>query len=542
MPLSRRDFLNTSALTSAAVLTTPLWAYAKVAAFEFEEATLAGLQEKMKTGALTARALTRAYLDRIESVDRSGPRLRSLLETNPEALALADSLDRERKAKGPRGPLHGIPVLLKDNIDTRDKLTTTAGSLALEGSVPSRDSFVAERLRAAGAILIGKANMSEWANIRSSKSSSGWSARGGQCLNPYVLDRNPCGSSSGSGTAAAANLVAVAIGTETDGSIVCPSNNCGLVGIKPTLGLVSRAGIIPIAHSQDTAGPMCRTVRDAAVVLSAIAGVDPRDAETQASAEHAHADYASFLDPNGLKGARIGVFRKTFGFHASVDRLMEDALAEMKRQGAVLVDPADIPHSGEYDDSELEVLLYELKADLNAYLASLGSGARVRTLADVIRFNEENKDREMPYFGQDLFLKAEEKGPLTDKAYLEALEKNRRLSRAEGIDAVMSAHTLDAIVAPTGGPAWTTDCVNGDHFGGGSSTPAAVAGYPSITVPAGAVFGLPVGISFIGRAWGEPVLLRLAYAYEQATRHRTPPRFLERVTAGRMRPASELHG
>ena len=539
---SRRDFLNASAFTSAAVLTTPLWAYAKVAAFEFEEATLAGLQEKMNTGALTARALTRAYLDRIESMDRSGPRLRSLIETNPDALALADSLDRERKAKGPRGPLHGIPVLLKDNIDTHDKLTTTAGSLALEGSIPARDSFVAERIRAAGAILIGKANMSEWANIRSSKSSSGWSARGGQCLNPYVLDRNPCGSSSGSGTAAAANLVAVAIGTETDGSIVCPSNNCGLVGIKPTLELVSRAGIIPIAHSQDTAGPMCRTVRDAAIVLSAIAGVDPRDAETQASAGRAHADYASFLDPAGLKGARVGVFRKTFGFHASVDRLMEDALAEMKRQGAVLVDPADIPHSGEYDESELEVLLYELKADLNSYLASLGSGARVRTLADVIRFNEENKDREMPYFGQDLFLRAEEKGPLTDNAYVEALEKNRRLSRAEGIDAVMNEHTLDAIVAPTGGPAWTTDCVNGDHFGGGSSTPAAVAGYPSITVPAGAVFGLPVGISFIGRAWSEPVLLRLAYAYEQATRHRTPPRFLDRVTAGRMRPASELHG
>jgi amidase len=334
----------------------------------------------------------------------------------------------------------------------------------------------------------------------------------------------------------------VAIGTETDGSIVCPSNNCGLVGIKPTLGLVSRAGIIPIAHSQDTAGPMCRTVRDAAIVLSVIAGVDPRDTETQASAGRAHADYASFLDPAGLQGARIGVFRKTFGFHASVDRLMEDALAEMKRQGAVLVDPADIPHSGEYDESELEVLLYELKADLNAYLASLGSGARVRTLADVIRFNEENKDREMPYFGQDLFLKAEEKGPLTDKAYVEALEKNRRLSRAEGIDAVMGEHRLDAIVAPTGGPAWTTDCVNGDHFGGGSSTPAAVAGYPSITVPAGAVFSLPVGISFIGRAWSEPVLLRLAYAYEQTTRHRTPPRFLERVAADGGRPASELHG
>jgi amidase len=536
MPVTRRDFLNTGALTSAAILTTPLWAYAKVPAFEFEEATLAGLQEKMKTGALTARALTRAYLDRIETLDRSGPRLRSFLETNPEALALADALDRERRAKGPRGPLHGIPVLLKDNIDTHDKLTTTAGSLALAGSVPPRDSFVAERLRAAGAILVGKANMSEWANIRSSKSSSGWSARGGQCLNPYVLDRNPCGSSSGSGTAAAANLVAVAIGTETDGSIVCPSNNCGLVGIKPTLGLVSRAGIIPIAHSQDTAGPMCRTVRDAAILLSAIAGVDPRDAETQASAGHANADYASFLDPAGLKGARIGVFRKTFGFHASVDRLMEDALAEMKRQGAVLVDPADIPHSGEYDESELDVLLYELKADLNAYLASLGSSARVRTLADVIRFNEENKDREMPYFGQDLFLKAEEKGPLTDKAYVEALEKNRRLSRAEGIDAVMNEHTLDAIVAPTGGPAWTTDCVNGDHFGGGSSTPAAVAGYPSITVPAGAVFGLPVGISFIGRAWSEPVLLRLAYAYEHATHRRTPPRLLERVMAAERVP------
>jgi amidase len=428
-------------------------------------------------------------------------------------------------------------VLLKDNIDTRDKLTTTAGSLALEGSVPSRDSFVAERLRAAGAILVGKANMSEWANIRSSKSTSGWSARGGQCLNPYVLDRNPCGSSSGSGTAAAANLVAVAIGTETDGSIVCPSNNCGLVGIKPTLGLVSRAGIIPIAHSQDTAGPMCRSVRDAAIVLSAIAGVDPRDAETQAGAGHTHADYTTFLDASGLKGARIGVFRKTFGFHAAVDRLMEDALAELNRQGAILVDPADIPHAGEYDDTELEVLLYELKADLNAYLASLGPGARVKTLADVIRFNEENKDREMPFFGQDLFLKAQEKGPLTDTPYVEALAKNRRLSRAEGIDAVMNGHRLDAIVAPTGGPAWTTDCVNGDHFGGGSSTPAAVAGYPSITVPAGAVFGLPVGISLIGRAWSEPVLLRLAYAYEQATRHRRPPRFLERLElTGRLTP------
>src|SRR5262245_29866254 len=351
---NRRDFLKKSTLATATVLATPRWTHATVAGFEFEEATLTALQDRMKAGSLTARALTRAYLDRIEALDRSGPRMRSILETNPEALAIADSLDRERKAKGPRGPLHGIPVLLKDNIDTRDKLTTTAGSLALEGSVPSRDSFVAERLRAAGAILVGKANMSEWANIRSSKSTSGWSARGGQCLNPYVLDRNPCGSSSGSGTAAAANLVAVAIGTETDGSIVCPSNNCGLVGIKPTLGLVSRAGIIPIAHSQDTAGPMCRTVRDAAIILSVIAGVDPRDAETQASASHTSPDYTRFLDPAGLKGARIGVFRKAFGFHSAVDKLMEEALAEMKRQGAVLVDPADIPHSGEYDETELE--------------------------------------------------------------------------------------------------------------------------------------------------------------------------------------------
>ncbi len=530
---NRREFLRSGTFTSAAVLTSPVWARTTGStALELEEATLAVLQERMTTGALTARALTGAYLDRIAALDRRGPRLRSILESNPEALAIADSLDRERKAKGPRGPLHGIPVLLKDNIDTHDGLTTTAGSLALEGSIPPRDSFVAERLRAAGAILIGKANMSEWANIRSSSSSSGWSARGGQCVNPYVLDRNPCGSSSGSGTAVAANLVAVAIGTETDGSIVCPSNNCGLVGIKPTLGLVSRAGIIPIAHSQDTAGPMCRSVHDAAVVLSAIAGPDPRDPETGASRGHIHADYATFLDAAGLKGARVGVFRKVFGFHAAVDKLMEEALAEMKRQGAVLVDPADIPHAGEYDKSELEVLLYELKADLNAYLASLGPATRVRTLQDVIRFNEENKDREMPYFGQDLFLKAQEKGPLTDTAYVEALEKNRRLSRAEGIDAVMEQHRLDAIVAPTGGPAWTTDCVNGDHFGGGSSTPAAVAGYPNITVPAGAVFGLPVGISFMGRAWSEPVLLRLAYAYEQATRHRQAPRFLERVTAG----------
>ena len=490
-----------------------------------EEATIDGLQEQMKAGTLTARRLTQAYLDRIEALDRKGPALRSVIETNPEALAIADGLDAERKAKGPRGPLHGIPILIKDNLDTADRMTTTAGSLALAGSVPLRDSFVAERLREAGAVLLGKANLSEWANIRSTHSSSGWSGRGGQCRNPYALDRNPCGSSSGSGSAVSANLCAAAIGTETDGSIVCPSNANGLVGIKPTLGLVSRAGIIPIAHSQDTAGPMTRTVRDAAILLAAIAGVDPRDAAT-ADAGRAPKAYASFLDEAGLRGARIGVARKFFGFHPEVDRIMEGALAEMKRRGAELVDPADIPHTGEYDESELTVLLYELKADLNAYLGSLGPKASVRTLADVIAFNEAHRTEEMPYFGQDLFIKAQEKGPLSDLAYVEALARNRRLAALEGIDAVMGKEKLDAIVAPTGGPAWMTDLVDGDHFGGGLSTPPAVAGYPHVTVPAGYVFGLPVGISFVGRAWSEPTLIKLAYAFEQATHARRAPRLL----------------
>jgi amidase len=490
-----------------------------------EEATIDGLQEQMKAGPLTARRLTQAYLDRIEALDRKGPALRSVIETNPEALAIAEGLDAERKAKGPRGPLHGIPILLKDNLDTADRMTTTAGSLALAGSIPLRDSFVAQRLREAGAVLLGKANMSEWANIRSNHSSSGWSARGGQCRNPYALDRNPCGSSSGSGTAVSASLCAAAIGTETDGSIVCPSNANGLAGIKPTLGLVSRAGIIPIAHSQDTAGPMTRTLRDAAILLGAIAGADPRDAAT-AEATRAPKDYTAFLDEGGLRGARIGVARKFFGFHAAVDRILEAALAEMKRRGAVLVDPADIPHTGEYDESEFTVLLYELKTDLNAYLATLGPGAPVRTLADVIAFNEAHHKEEMPYFGQETFIKAQEKGPLTDLAYVEALARNRRLAALEGIDAVMNEHKLDAIVGPTGGPAWTTDLVDGDHFGGGLSSPPAVAGYPHITVPAGYVFDLPVGMSFVGRAWSEPTLIKIAYSFEQATRARRAPRFL----------------
>jgi amidase len=492
---------------------------------EFEEATIAALEQKMQSGALSAKALTQAYLARIDALDRRGPILRSVIETNPDALSIAEALGAERKAKGPRGPLHGIPVLVKDNLDTADKMMTTAGSLALQGSIPARDAFVVERLRAAGAVILGKANLSEWANFRSTRSTSGWSARGGQCRNPYALDRNPCGSSSGSGVAVSANLCAAAVGTETDGSIVCPSTTSGIVGIKPTVGLVSRAGIVPISHSQDTAGPMARTVADAAALLTVLAGEDPRDPAT-ATGQGKAADYARFLDPEGLRGARIGVARNLFGFSDRVDGLMEDALAEMKRRGAVLVDPCELPNTKQLDDPELEVLLYEFKADLNAYLAGLGPKAPVKSLEELIAFNERRKDVEMPYFGQELLVKAQAKGPLTTPAYVEALEKCRKLSRAEGIDAVMDEQKLDALVAPTGGPAWTTDFVNGDHFTGGSSTPAAVAGYPSVTVPAGFVFGLPVGISFFGRAWSEPVLVKIAYAFEQATLHRRPPRFL----------------
>ncbi len=529
-PVRRRDFLGQGASAGAFLLASPV-ASPVSPPFDLEEATVSSLQEKMGAGALTARSLTRAYLDRIEALDRSGPGLHHVIETNPDALALAEALDAERKAKGPRGPLHGIPVLLKDNIDTADRTTTTAGSLALKGSIPPRDAFVAERLRQAGAILLGKANLSEWANIRSTRSTSGWSARGGQAKNPYALDRNPCGSSSGSGGAVAANLCALALGTETDGSIVCPASTNGIVGIKPTVGLVSRSGVIPIAHSQDTVGPMARTVWDAAVLLGALVGEDSRDPATRGSSAHAHNDYTRFLGP-GLEGARLGVPRKLYGFHPAVDRLMEDALAEMKRRGAVIVDPAEVPHVGEYDQAELEVLLYELKADLASYLATLGPKAPVKTLADVIAFNEAHRAEEMPYFGQELFLRAQDKGDLATPAYRDAVARNRRLAGSEGIDAVMTEHKLDALVAPTGGPAWTTDLVNGDHYAGGCSTPPAVAGYPHVTVPAGFVFGLPVGISFFGRAWSEPLLLRLAYAYEQATRHRKPPRFLPTIDLG----------
>jgi amidase len=495
---------------------------AAVPAFELEEATIADLQAAMRSGEHTARALTEAYLTRIEAVDRGGPTLTSVIEINPVALAIAESMDAERKAKGERGPLHGIPVLIKDNIATADRMMTTAGSLALVGARAPRDSFVAEQLRRAGAVILGKTNLSEWANFRSSKSSSGWSGRGGQCKNPYSLDRNPCGSSSGTGAAIAASLAAVGVGTETDGSIVCPSHACSLVGIKPTLGLVSASGIVPIAHSQDTAGPMARTVTDAAVLLGVLAGGGGREAGAGKVV-----DFALSLDPKGLAGARIGVAReKLVGYSPEADALLESAIREMARLGAVIVDPANIPHLGEYDDAEFEVLLYEFKADLNGYLADWAGGAPARTVADVIAFNEEKRDQEMPYFGQDIMEKAQKKGPLTEKAYLKALEKCRKLSREKGLDAVFQKHRLDAIVAPTGSPPWVTDLVNGDHFLGASSTPAAVSGYPSITVPAGYAFGLPVGITFIGRAWGEGSLIRLAFAFEQATKVRRPPRFL----------------
>jgi amidase len=494
--------------------------------FELEELTVEQLQQAMQSGRYTARRLVDLYLGRIKAIDRSGPTLRSVIEINPDAGAIADALDAERKTKGPRGPLHGIPILIKDNIDTGDRMMTTAGSLALEGSIAAHDAFVVERLRAAGVVLLGKTNLSEWANIRSTKSTSGWSARGGQVKNPYVLDRNACGSSSGTGAAVAANLSAVGVGTETDGSIVCPSSVSGLVGIKPTVGLVGRSGIIPISHSQDTAGPMARTVADAAALLTAMTGVDPRDVMTKRSIGRA-SDYTTALDANALNGARIGVARKKyFGYSPATDRVIDAAIEEMKKRGATVVDPADISTADGFDDCELEILLSELKADLNAYLGALGPSAKVHSLEELIAFNEREKTREMPYFGQELFISAQKKGPLTSSAYRQALTTCQTRARAQGIDAVLTRNRLDAIVAPTGGPAWPIDVINGDHFLGASSTPAAVAGYPSITVPAGEVYGLPVGLSFIGRAWSEARLIALAYAFEQATHHRRPPKFL----------------
>jgi len=482
----------------------------------------------------------RQYLDHIDATDQRGPAINAVIELNPDAMAIAAQLDAERKAGKIRGPLHGIPVLIKDNIDTADKMHTTAGSLALADNIAARDSFVAERLRAAGAVILGKTNLSEWANFRSTHSTSGWSGRGGQTRNPYALDRTPSGSSSGSGSAAAASYCAVAIGTETDGSVTSPAAAAGLVGIKPTVGLIGRSGIVPIAHSQDTAGPMARTVRDAAILLGALTGVDPRDAATRAGTGRALTDYTTGLDRNALRGARIGVARKRYaGYHVETDKLLDAALDLMKQHGATIVDPADIVTAGKTDDSEFDLLLYEFKADLNAYLGQLAPGVAVHSLEDVIAFNTKNAGRELRYFGQEIMEQAQKKGPLTEKKYRDELANNRLLMGAKGIDATITKHKLDALVAPTQGPAGLIDLVNGDPGGGGSFTsPAAVAGYPHVTVPMGSVRGLPVGLSFVGRAWSEATLLKLAYAFEQAAPARKKPTYAATVDVGDTRRGS----
>ena len=515
--MNRRGFLRET------LLALPAARAASGESLNLEEATLGDLARGFRDGRFTARAATEWYLKRIQSLDKKGPTVNAVLEINPEAFGIADALDRERRLRGARGPLHGVPVLIKDNLDTADRMSTTAGSLALVGSSAARDAFVVERLRSAGAVILAKTNVSEWANFRSPHSISGWSGRGGLTRNPYALDRNACGSSSGSAVAVSANFCAVAVGTETDGSVTAPASVNGIVGIKPTVGLVSRSGIIPISHSQDTAGPMARTVRDAALLLNAMVGGDPGDSATRAAGNPAP-DYTRFLDPRGLQGARLGVERKYFGANAAMDAVLEANLAEMKRQGAELVDPANLPSHGQYDNEELEVLLYEFKADLNRYLAERPK-VRVRSLADLIAFNRERRREEMPYFQQELFERAQAKGPLTDRAYVQARALCRRLSQAEGIDAVIAKYKVQAIVAPTAGPAPLNDLVLGDPTWPGCTTPAAEAGYPHVTVPAGFVNGLPVGISFFGPAWSEPVLLKFAYSFEQATKFRRPPTF-----------------
>jgi amidase len=545
-PLSRRAFVATTCASATAAALVPLRPRRVDAALapssardataaahdvaEVEERSVAEWQAALTRGELTSHDLVERYLQRIESLDRSGPMLHAVLETNPDALAIAASLDAERRAGRTRGPMHGIPVLVKDNIDTADRMHTTAGSEALVDGSPTRDAFVVERLRAAGAIVLGKTNLTEWANFRSTHASSGWSARGGQARNPYALDRTPSGSSSGSAIAVASNYCTVAVGTETDGSITSPSAACSLVGLKPTVGLVSRSGIVPISHTQDTAGPMCRSVADAAVLLGALAGADPRDAAT------AHArirDYAAALDANGLKGARIGVARERYtGYSVQADAAFDHALAMMKDRGAIVVDPADIPTAGKFDDAEFEVLLYEFRPDLEHYLATRPPGMRARTLNDLIAFNRAHADVEMPYFGQELFERAAKKGPLTSKEYRSALASCRELSRTKGLDAAFAKHRVDAIVAPTQGPPSLIDLVNGDPGGGSSTSPCAVAGYPAITVPMGYARGLPLGITFMGRAWSEATLLKLAYAFEQASKVRKAPTFAKSAELG----------
>jgi amidase len=534
-PLSRREFfaLTATAAATGAIATTPAVAAAANAparmrsahhvAFDVEERSIGEWQQALARGELTSRQLVERYLQRIESLDATGPTLRAVLETNPDALDIATALDAERRADKLRGPLHGIPVLVKDNIDTADRMHTTAGSEALASDRPVRDAYIVERLRAAGAIVLGKTNLSEWANFRSTHASSGWSARGGQARNPYALDRTPSGSSSGSAIAVAANYCTVAVGTETDGSITSPSAACSLVGLKPTVGLVSRSGIVPISHTQDTAGPMCRSVGDAAALLHVLAGTDPRDVATRGIRKDA---YLGALDVNGLRGARIGVARdKLTGYSVSADAAFERAIAVLKDRGAAIVDPADITTVNKFGDAEFDVLLYEFKPDLERYLATR-PGARARTLDALIAWNRDHADSEMPYFRQEIFEMSAKKGPLTSAGYHKALAQCRTLSRTKGLDATFAKHRVDAIVAPTSGPPSLIDLVNGDVGAGGSSTtPGAVAGYPAITVPMGYVHGLPLGITFMGRAWSEATLLKLAYAYEQAAKVRVPPKF-----------------
>ncbi|HEX8286733.1 MAG TPA: amidase [Pyrinomonadaceae bacterium] len=506
---NRREFLQSSAAGVAALSFLKNTKASENALSEphmdLNEITISELQAKMKSGELTAKRLAEKYLERIREID---PKLRSVIETNPDAPMIAEKLDKERKKGKVRGPMHGVPVLIKDNIDTADKMKTTAGSYALaDAPAPKRDAFLVEQLRRAGAVILGKTNLSEWANFRSTKSSSGWSGRGGQTNNPYILDKNPCGSSSGSGVAVSANLAAVSVGTETNGSIICPSVRSGIVGIKPTLGLVSRSGVIPIAHSQDTAGPMARTVADAAILLGAMIGKDKADPVT-AQSEKGEKDYTKFLDVDGLRGAKIGVARQFFGRNAKTDAVLEPHLQVLKNGGATLID-VTLPTIQGFGDDELNVLLYEFKANLNKYLAQRNS--RYKTLADLIKFNEENKDREMPLFGQELFLQSEAKGDLETREYRLALQKLKLGTQTNGIDAVVTKDNLDAIVSPTVGTTWSF---------------AAVAGYPYITVPAGFVDGLPVGMAFFGRAFSESQLIKIAYAFEQKTKMRQAPKFL----------------
>lgn len=527
--MKRRSFFRSAALGSGVLALAPLSACTSsetnhevdFSSFDLNEVTVENLQKQMAAGEITSLDLVGKYLERIAGVDGI---LHSVIELNPDAREIASRLDDERARGKLRGPLHGIPVMIKDNIDTGDKMMTTAGSMALDGFRAQKDAFIVSRLREAGAVLLGKTNLSEWANIRSGNSSSGWSGRGGQVRNAYVLDRTPCGSSSGTGVAVSANLCTLGIGTETDGSIVCPSGTNGIVGIKPTLGSWSRQGIIPISHSQDTAGPMARTVSDAAILLGALSAADPSDEATTVRDRLNIGDYTSYLKKDGLKGKRIGVARQFFGFHAQVDVLMNDALAIMKEAGAELVDPIVLEGRREWGAAEWQVLLYELKHDLNKYLGE-HPNAPVRSLEEVIAYNKAHAAIEMPWFGQDIFEQAQQKGDLNEMEYIDALKTSKDLSR-NAIDGVMNQHRLDAIVAPTNGPAWSIDWVNGDHFGGGSSAPAAISGYPNITVPAGQVHQLPVGVSFFGRAWSEAVLIEIAYAFEQFSKFRKAPGFV----------------